>query len=222
MDKQETRLNNLKIIERKISRKRLSRLTGIDYGYLNFMFTKRRSISNEKAAQIEKALSLDAGWMDEFHEQPKEGIDSFNIMKNFSIPLLDIEACAGSGTFAISENIIGSFDMSKKLLDERNIQADKSFMVKVRNNCMHPYISNGDYVIVDTSKNTLQNASVYAIRLDDTLMIKRLCREKAAITITCDNEIEKKRFPDVLIEDSEESRLRIIGKVMIVNKMSDV
>ncbi|EEN9639773.1 S24 family peptidase, partial [Campylobacter coli] len=88
---------------------------------------------------------------------------------------------AGLGTSSQSEEVkIVSVDENflKEILD---IPIKKSYdIIKINGDSMEPILSNGDFIIIDRSKNSLQtisNADIVIFRKNDDLFCKKIKKE---------------------------------------------
>ncbi|EEN9639772.1 S24 family peptidase, partial [Campylobacter coli] len=88
---------------------------------------------------------------------------------------------AGLGTSSQSEEIkIVSVDENflKEILD---IPIKKSYdIIKINGDSMEPILSNGDFIIIDRSKNSLgaiSNADIVIFRKNDDLFCKKIKKE---------------------------------------------
>ncbi|EEU4908148.1 S24 family peptidase, partial [Campylobacter coli] len=96
----------------------------------------------------------------------------------------DIYASAGLGTSSQSEEAkIVSVDENflKEILD---IPIKKSYdIIKINGDSMEPILSNGDFIIIDRSKNSLgaiSNADIVIFRKNDDLFCKKIKKEPFA------------------------------------------
>ncbi len=97
----------------------------------------------------------------------------------------DIYASAGLGTSSQSEEAkIVSVDENflKEILD---IPIKKSYdIIKINGDSMEPILSNGDFIIIDRSKNSLgaiSNADIVIFRKNDDLFCKKIKKEPLQI-----------------------------------------
>lgn len=132
----------------------------------------------------------------------------------------DIYASAGLGTSSQSEEVkIVSVDENflKEILD---IPIKKSYdIIKINGDSMEPILSNGDFIIVDRSKNSLQtisNADIVIFRKNDDLFCKKIKKEPFADYIFLVS--ENKKYEDKKVDNSEFEQCEILGAV--VSKMA--
>ncbi|MCC2588242.1 S24 family peptidase [Campylobacter coli] len=132
----------------------------------------------------------------------------------------DIYASAGLGTSSQSEEVkIVSVDENflKEILD---IPIKKSYdIIKINGDSMEPILSNGDFIIIDRSKNSLEtisNADIVIFRKNDDLFCKKIKKEPFADYIFLVS--ENKKYEDKKVDNSEFEQCEILGAV--VSKMA--
>ncbi|ECZ8667464.1 S24 family peptidase [Campylobacter coli] len=132
----------------------------------------------------------------------------------------DIYASAGLGTSSQSEEVkIVSVDENflKEILD---IPIKKSYdIIKINGDSMEPILSNGDFIIIDRSKNSLgaiSNADIVIFRKNDDLFCKKIKKEPFADYIFLVS--ENKKYEDKKVDNSEFEQCEILGTV--VSKMA--
>ncbi|MDE1351890.1 transcriptional regulator [Vibrio aestuarianus] len=133
-----------------------------------------------------------------------------------SIPLYSAEASAGDGCFQHDDSIIGEHLILAEDLKHLGVKEDDACAIKARGDSMHPTLMNGDLLVVDTREQTGVYDGVYAISIDNQLLVKRLRYDIASqgYHIISDN-------PDhdnFLLPQEELSRLRVNGRIRQVVK----
>jgi hypothetical protein len=129
-----------------------------------------------------------------------------------AIPVLNINASAGFGAVAESENSFARFGFDERWL--RKLTGAKSAslsIVRVLGDSMEPTLSDGDEVLVDASDHASRlRDGIYVLRSDDTLVVKRVALKPGGrqITIASDNPA----YPSW--NDVERSDAHIVGRVI--------
>ncbi len=107
------------------------------------------------------------------------------------IPTLDVDASAGFGAIATSENRQNRMGFDEKWLRKITpAKAPSLSLIRVMGDSMEPTLSNGDDVLVDASDHGSRlRDGVYVIRSDDALVVKRIALGPSGklITIASDN-----------------------------------
>lgn len=128
------------------------------------------------------------------------------------IPVLDVEASAGFGAVASSENAQTRFGFDERWL--RSLTSAKSAslsIVRVMGDSMEPTLSNGDEVLVDASDHASRlRDGIYVLRADDALMVKRVAIKPGGkqIMVASDNPA----YPTW--NDMNRSEVHVVGRVI--------
>ncbi len=136
---------------------------------------------------------------------------------NVTINMLDITACCGDGIENIDENIVGQWQMPTKdfkaitFTNPENVK-----MIRVSGDSMEATLSDGDYVLVDISRNFLDSDGLFLIKMSSGLAVKRIQN-----TIT-DKIIIKSDNPKYENLTTPINEIRIVGKVIYTLKAEKV
>lgn len=77
-------------------------------------------------------------------------------------------------------------------------------------NSMEPELKNGDTVLIDLVQKAILGGAIYAVGLDDTIMVKRLEKRPDKLVLLSDN----KEYSPIYFEGEEINNVHIIGKVI--------
>lgn len=168
----------------------------------------RTNPDSYKLGAIGDLLKLSANEMLNFQNECENAIE----IRYFP----DIYASAGFGTSSEVEDFkIVSVDegFMKEILD---IPVKRTYdIIKINGDSMEPLLSNGDFVVVDRSKNTLQtisNADIVIFRKDDDLFCKKIKKQPFEDYIFLVS--ENKNYEDKRVENAEFEKCDIIGTVV--------
>lgn len=132
-------------------------------------------------------------------------------------PVFDVQASAGIGMDVQSEDVNDYFTFDKRWLSrELGVSSGELAFVSVNGDSMEPTLFHGDQVLVDLSKKAITAHSVYLIKTDQGLMVKRLGNPTAGeLEIISDNaDYDPWRIKLSNDEYSEETEFNVIGKVV--------
>ena len=128
------------------------------------------------------------------------------------VPVLDVYASAGYGAADFGEARRTTIGFDPRWLRElAKGSADGLSIIRVKGDSMVPTLADGDDVIVDRKDGAGRiRDGIYVLRLDDSLMVKRLARQPAGkgISIKSDNP----EYPSW--QDVQLSRIDIVGRVL--------
>ena len=90
------------------------------------------------------------------------------------IPLVSARLSAGGGVFVFTENIIGYYAFRKEWLSRTTSGINNLVLSIVTGHSMRPTLREKDFVMIDSGQTHVIDDLIYAIRIDDTVMVKRL------------------------------------------------
>lgn len=93
------------------------------------------------------------------------------------IPLFDAKCSAGHGAWNDNARILTRLAFTTYSLRKQGLSAANLSAIRVDGDSMEDLLSDGDTVLIDHSRTTLEGEAVYVIRLDDHLYAKRLQRQ---------------------------------------------
>lgn len=126
-----------------------------------------------------------------------------------SIPLVNVQLSAGNGSFVISEEIKEYYKFRKDWLSKTVTSSPNAILVGVTGNSMEPTIYNGDVVMIDTGRIHIYEGEMYALRMDNTVMIKRLShRPGDKVMIMSDN---KEEYPPY---ETDRKNIHVLAQVV--------
>lgn len=106
----------------------------------------------------------------------------------FTLPRLDVAASAGPGAFVDGEIVLGAAAIDPALAERLGLREGMAAIVRVRGDSMEPGLIDGDLIVVDRARRTPDTrGAVFVVRIDDVLMVKRICREGRELIATSDN-----------------------------------
>ena len=117
--------------------------------------------------------------------------------------------CAGDGSFETDEGVNNKYLFQSEWLKKKG-QPERMVLMEVFGNSMEPELRPGDTVLVDCSQSSIIAGLIYAVGVEDTIMIKRIEKHPGKILLRSDN----KEYEPVVIEGESTSSLRVIGRII--------
>ncbi|WP_051363901.1 XRE family transcriptional regulator [Oleidesulfovibrio alaskensis] len=153
---------------------------------------------NEPAPFDERALNR-------CPQQPKEGVETV------WIPRLKARLSAGGGSFEVETECNGKFAFRKDWIRTKG-NANDMVLMEVSGDSMEPDICDGDMVLIDQSKNQVIAGGIFAVGVEETIMVKQLDMEPGTLVIRSKN----KRYQDIKIPRGSDlaENVRVIGRVI--------
>jgi len=125
------------------------------------------------------------------------------------VPKVQARLCAGGGSFEVDEQVEGYYSFRKAWLTGKG-SANNMVLLDVFGNSMEPELKDGDTVLVDQSRTNIIAGAVYAVGIDDTIMVKRIEKHPNSLVLLSDNT----RYAPISLERGEMGGVRILGKVI--------
>ena len=126
------------------------------------------------------------------------------------IPKLSVGASAGPGAYNDAEALAGKIGFDEKWLRKMGVDPKQLSLIRVEGDSMLPTLADGDDIMVDrAAANAPLRDGIHVIRMDDTLMVKRLARGPAGrLSVLSDNAT----YPDWA--DIDGAGVTVIGRVV--------
>lgn len=175
--------------------------------------------SLDKAAVLAKAAHVDLTWLatGEGEMRPGEGrAESSSLEDEFAmIPGYSIQVAAGAGAVPGAEQPSRKLAFRRKWLRFRGLNEKDLVLVFAKGDSMEPTISDNNTVMIDTSQRELSDGSIYVIRTDHHLIVKRVqTLLSSSILLISDN----KAYQPIEVKMSEANDLEVIGRVVWIGK----
>jgi len=122
-----------------------------------------------------------------------------------TVPLMHGRISAGTGLLA-QEGVDTCMCFRKEWIIRKGDPKDMS-LIMVSGDSMEPTLSNGDVVLIDHSRNYLHDYGIYAICVDDSILIKRLQPFGNKVQIISDNS----KYPPIILDAAD---ISINGKAL--------
>jgi phage repressor protein C with HTH and peptisase S24 domain len=127
------------------------------------------------------------------------------------VPLLDVRASAGAGSFADAERVRAAVRFDTAWLRRLRLDPSSLSVIQVSGDSMAPTLDDGDDILVDHSdgRDRLRDG-VYVLRADGVLNVKRLALDPARrrVTVKSDNPA----YPNWPVTDADS--LDLVGRVV--------
>jgi len=130
-----------------------------------------------------------------------------------SAPHVKARLCAGDGSFEVDENI-SDYWMFRTDWLKRKGSPSHMILIDIYGNSMEPELKDGDTVLIDTSEKDILAGAIYAVGIDDTIMVKRIEKHPGKLVLMSDN----KDYEPVYLSQNEMNSVRIIGKVVWISR----
>lgn len=127
------------------------------------------------------------------------------------VPLYDARCSAGSGAWNERSRVLVELSFTRYSLRKKGLTPSELACLRVDGDSMTGLLEDGDTVMIDLSRNTLEGEGVYVVMLDDHLYAKRLQRQfDGSVRIISHN----KEYEPMTVPKDRLAELHIIGRVV--------
>ncbi len=181
-------------------------LNGILQGSSRGSAKNRQAIAGELGMQYADMLDLGRSTLGLPCQKPPVPLleDTFE-----AIPKVRAKLSGGGGSFETESEISGYYAFRKDFLQRKGSSRDM-VLFEVAGNSMSPVLEHGDTVLVDQSQNDVISGHIYAVGVDDSVIVKRLEARPGILILHSENP----ETDDFEIKINEYSNVRIIGRVV--------
>lgn len=173
---------------------------------------KKGTIPANWVLGLSRKFGLNPDWLEKGVGDPKES--KFCYDPEFDkIPKVNARLCAGDGSFEVGSDIQGFYAFRKDWLSRKG-SAGNMVLMDIFGNSMAPELKDGDTVLVDESQKAIIAGALYAVGIEDTVMVKRLEKHPNKLVLQSDN----KDYTPIFLREEEMDMARIIGKVVWVGR----
>ena len=128
-----------------------------------------------------------------------------------NIPKVAARLSAGGGSFENDDRVEGYYSFSREWVSRKG-PADKMVLMDVTGHSMEPELRDGDTVMVNQASRDILAGAIYAVGIDDTILVKRLEKLPNTLVLQSDN----KNYSPILLKGEELNSVSIIGRVIWV------
>ena len=128
------------------------------------------------------------------------------------IPRYEVAASAGGGAVIHSEQIVDHLTFRADWVHNAlGVPVTSLALINVKGDSMEPTLSNGDVILIDMSLNSFDDSAVYVLRINGTLLVKRVKRNlDGSVLVSSDNSVY---LPDVIKGELVDT-LNVVGRVV--------
>lgn len=206
-------------ISQNLSQAQLAKILKISAkAYWNYE-NGERDIPSDILTNLVRLYRINLNWI--FGESENMFFDKDNIydigtkIQNesfYNIPVRgEVSASCGYGIEVIEETQTATFAMSSKFIRDIGINPKYSELIFARGDSMEPTIFGGDSLLIDLSRKSIYEGSIFCIRLNGQIYSKRLQQlSNSVLNIISDNPKYENRKIDLKDESID---FEIIGEV---------
>ena len=129
------------------------------------------------------------------------------------VPRVRARLCAGGGSFETGAEVRDRLPFRYDWL-RRKGNPDSMVLMDIMGNSMEPEIKEGDTVLIDQSRTDILAHGVYAVGVEDTVLVKRLEKRPGKLMLLSDNP----QYSPIELRGDELETVRILGRIIWVGR----
>lgn len=194
------------------SQQELARLLGVNRSAIT-QAKQRDAVPDKWILKLTREFGLDPAWL-EHGELAIARPSAFSSPQAqpadyFEVPKVGARLCAGGGSFEVDSEVIDTQVFQKSWLNHKG-RPDEMVLMDVFGDSMEPEIKGGDTVLIDQSQKNILAGAIYAVGVEDTVMVKRLEKRPNALVLLSDN----RAYTPIVLQGDELETVRVIGKIV--------
>ena len=151
---------------------------------------------------------LNTAWLESGLGEPRGGFDA-QCEEFIRVPKVVARLSAGGGSFETESMVEGYYAFRGEWLRAKG-RAEEMVLMQVVGNSMEPEIHEGDLVLVDQSRTDVLAGGIYAVGVEDTVLVKRVEKLPGQLVLHSDNT----DYSPVRLAGDELNSVRVIGRVV--------
>lgn len=184
----------------------LARACGVPQRTLNRILNKETKPGLEKIEEIAKGLGVSVARLLTPGLGDGGGDDIVMLRR------LDVKGSAGKGRLVFMESDKGRLAFRRDFLQLEGVKEDNAILIYADGQSMEPTIPDAAVVLIDRGATSLVNNKIYAITINDELLIKRLRKEVGGGVVIVSDNPDKHNYPDIFVPADKEEFLTIHGR----------
>ncbi len=195
------------------SQQELARMLGVNRSAIT-QAKQRNAVPDKWILKLTREYGLDPAWLEQgdavsarsprFSAPQTQHQAAF-----FEVPKVGARLCAGGGSFDVDSHVIDTQVFQRPWLDRKG-RPDEMVLMDVFGDSMEPEIKQGDTVLIDQSQQNILAGAIYAVGVEDTVMVKRLEKRPNALVLLSDN----RAYSPIVLQGDELETVRVIGKIV--------
>ena len=170
---------------------------------------KKNTIPDKWLLQLFRSFGVNPEWLEKgvgptYLNNSRQGDTNF-----IGIPKVTARLNAGGGSFEVDSDIDGYYSFRSDWLKKKGAP-EKMVLMDIFGDSMEPELKDGDTVLIDQSQENIIAGAVYAVGVDDTILVKRVEKHPNKLVLLSTN----RDYAPVYLQGDDIHTIRIIGKVI--------
>lgn len=126
------------------------------------------------------------------------------------VPLYDAQCSAGAGAWNENCQVLTHISFTRYSLRKQGLTPEHLSAIRIDGDSMEPVLHNGDTVLIDHTRTTIEGEGIYILRLDGHLYAKRLQRNFDGVSVISANSA----YDKVTVPRDRLHELEIVGRAV--------
>lgn len=170
---------------------------------------RKGSVPDRWLVLLYRGFGLNPHWLERGHGTPFLSGEAVVTERFKHVPKVAARLCAGGGSFEVDPDVQEHYAFQRDWLHRKG-NPDRMVLMDVFGNSMAPEIKDGDTVLIDESQQRILAGAIFAVGIEDTIMVKRLEKHPQQLVLLSDNAA----YAPLHLGDDDLASVRIIGKVI--------
>lgn len=125
------------------------------------------------------------------------------------VPKVQARLGAGGGSYLVDSEPEGQFAFRRDWLRKKG-PPEQMLLMEVLGDSMEPLIKEGDTVLIDRSQQEISSGGIYALGVEETILVKRLERRPNGLILISANPA----YTPIHLQGEEMQAVRLIGRIV--------
>ena len=170
---------------------------------------KKDTVPARWILQLFRTFGLNPIWLESGKGEPYLKPSPAEEAEFKHIPKVKARLSAGGGSFEIGSEIEGYYAFRNEWLRTKG-SPERMVLMDIFGNSMEPELKDGDAVLIDESQKDIIAGAIFAVGVEDTILVKRIEKHPSKLVLRSDN----KDYAPIGLEGSDCESVRSIGKVV--------
>jgi phage repressor protein C with HTH and peptisase S24 domain len=170
---------------------------------------RKDTVPEKWILQLYRVYGLNPEWLDKGTGAIHVHLSASAVSDFRQVPKVKARLSAGGGSFESGSEIEGYYAFRTEWLRSKG-SPERMVLMDIFGNSMEPELKDGDTVLIDESQKDIIAGAVYAVGVDDTILVKRVEKHPQKLVLLSDN----RDYAPIYLGDEACRSVRIIGKVL--------
>ncbi|MGP9666327.1 XRE family transcriptional regulator [Halomonas sp. AOP22-C1-8] len=186
-----------------------SKICGLSEATLRSYLSGATYPTLDRLMLIAEASKVDPQWL-AFGQEKTDSIDVKGMDDYAFVPLYDAQCSAGDGAWNEGCRVLTHISFTRYSLRKQGLTPDHLSAIRIDGDSMEPVLHNGDTVLIDHTRTTIEGEGIYILRLDGHLYAKRLQRNFDGVSVISANSA----YDKVTVPRDRMHELEIVGRAV--------